>query len=44
MTWPALLRETTMTIKIVKKGSFNAKPVAGCPFMVDNDGVRAPKK
>jgi len=33
-----------MTIKIVKKGSFNAKPVAACPFMVDNDGVRAPKK
>ena len=33
-----------MTIKIVKKGSFSVKPVAACPFMVDNDGVRAPKK
>jgi hypothetical protein len=33
-----------MKITIVKKGSFNVKTVAGCPFMVDNDGVRAPKK
>jgi hypothetical protein len=33
-----------MTIKIVKKGTFNAKPAATCPFMVDNDGVRAPKR
>jgi len=33
-----------MTIKIVKKGTSSIKPVAGCPFMVDNDGVRAPRK
>jgi hypothetical protein len=33
-----------MKIKIVKKGTFNAKPVAACPFMVDDAGVRAPKK
>jgi hypothetical protein len=33
-----------MTIKIVKKGTFNAKPTGGCPFMVDTDGVRVPKK
>jgi len=33
-----------MKIKVVKKGTFNAKPAAACPFMVDDDGVRAPKK
>jgi len=33
-----------MTIKIVKKGTFNAKPAAACPFMVDTNDVHAPKK
>jgi hypothetical protein len=32
-----------MTIKIVKKGTFNVKPLAACPYMVDNDGVRVKK-
>jgi hypothetical protein len=33
-----------MKIKIVKKGTFNAKPAAACPFMVDTDDVHGPKK
>ncbi len=33
-----------MKIKVVKKGTFNAKPLASCPFMVDEDGVTASKK
>jgi hypothetical protein len=33
-----------MKIKIVKKGTFNAKPAASCPFMVDVDGVSLSKK
>ena len=27
-----------MKIKIVKTGSFNAKPLMSCPFLVDDDG------
>ena len=27
-----------MKIKIVKSGSFNAKPVMSCPYLVDDDG------
>ena len=33
-----------MKIKIVKKGSFSAKPLTGCPFEVDNPLVKANKK
>ena len=34
-----------MKIKIVKNGSFNAKPVMSCPFFVDDDGGGlSPKK
>jgi hypothetical protein len=33
-----------MKIKIVKQGSYNAKPAASCPFMVDDDGVQGQKK
>ena len=33
-----------MKIKIVKKGMFNAKPLASCPFMVDEDGVTVSQK
>ena len=25
-------------IKVVKKGTFNAKPSAWCPFEIDDDG------
>ena len=31
-------------IKVVKKGSFNAKPAATCPFAVDEDGLTGSKK
>jgi len=33
-----------MKIKIVKKGSFNAKPQGFCPLFVDDDGLTTPKK
>jgi len=33
-----------MKITVVKKGSFSAKPLASCPFMVDDNGVSAQKK
>ena len=33
-----------MKIKIVKKGTFNAKPSGFCPFNVDDDGLVSPKK
>jgi len=33
-----------MKIKIVKTGSFNAKPVMSCPFLVDDDGGGIAKK
>ena len=33
-----------MTIKIVKKGSYNSRPIPGCPFLVDDDGLQTPKK
>ena len=34
-----------MTIKIVKKGSFNVKPLTSCPLLVDDDGGGpAPRK
>jgi len=33
-----------MKINIVKKGTFNGKPLASCPFMVDDNGVHAQKK
>jgi hypothetical protein len=33
-----------MKIKIVKKGSFNAKPAASCPLMVDDDNLQGRKK
>ena len=33
-----------MKIKVVKKGSFNAKPLAACPLLVDDDALNAQKK
>ena len=33
-----------MKIKIVKKGSFSLKPLAGCPWAVDDDGLTGHKK
>jgi hypothetical protein len=33
-----------MTIKVVKQGNFNLKPVMACPFLVDEDGLQSPKK
>jgi hypothetical protein len=33
-----------MKIKIVKTGSFSAKPSGYCPFMVDEDGLASAKK
>ena len=33
-----------MKIKIVKTGSFNAKPQGYCPFLVDDDGLTNAKK
>ena len=33
-----------MKIKVVKKGTFNAKPAGYCPFQVDDSGVNSPKK
>ena len=33
-----------MQIKVVKKGSFNAKPATICPLLVDEDGLQSPKK
>ena len=32
-----------MKINVVKKGTFNAKPLASCPFMVDDNGVNGKK-
>ena len=28
-----------MKIKVVKKGTINAKPLTGCPVLLDEDGV-----
>jgi hypothetical protein len=33
-----------MKIKVVKKGTSSAKPLAACPFLVDDDGVKSAKK
>ena len=33
-----------MKITIVKKGTVTAKPLASCPFMVDDYGVHDQKK
>lgn len=33
-----------MKIKIVKSGSFNAKPSGYCPLLVDDDGLNNAKK
>jgi hypothetical protein len=53
MTWPArqitqrlrpLDREIQMKIKIVKTGSFNAKPSGFCPVFVDDDALNGAKK
>jgi hypothetical protein len=33
-----------MKIKIVKTGSFNAKPSGACPLFVDDDGLNGSKK
>ena len=37
-------QEMMMKIKIVKTGSFNAKPSGYCPFMVDEDTLSSAKK
>ena len=48
MTWPSRFiehaGEQTMKIKIVKTGSFNAKPSGFCPFFVDDDTLNGAKK
>ena len=44
MTWPAQPRRLQMKITVVKKGSFNLKPVASCPFQVDEDSLAGQKK
>jgi hypothetical protein len=33
-----------MKITVVKKGSFNLKPVASCPFQIDEDVFAGGKK
>jgi hypothetical protein len=33
-----------MKITVVKKGSLNLKPVASCPFQVDDAGLTGKKK
>jgi hypothetical protein len=33
-----------MKIKVVKKGTFGAKPSGYCPWAVDDGGLNAPKK
>ena len=33
-----------MKIKVVKKGTFNAKPQGVCPLLVDDDGLNSAKK
>jgi len=33
-----------MKIKVVKKGTFNAKPSGYCPWNVDDAGLTSPKK
>jgi len=33
-----------MKITVVKKGTVNAKPLASCPFMVDDNGIQGQKK
>ena len=33
-----------MKIKVVKQGTFNAKPSGFCPWQVDDNGVNTPKK
>ena len=44
MTWPAPHKETRMKIKIVKKGTFNVKPLTSCPVYVDDDPYTGAKK
>ncbi len=38
MTRPALLREITMKIKVLKVGSIK-KTLSGCPFVVDEPAL-----
>ena len=33
-----------MNIRIVKPGSFKAKPLTSCPLLVDDDGGLSPRK
>jgi hypothetical protein len=33
-----------MKIKILKNGTFNAKPSGFCPFQVDDSGLKGPRK
>jgi hypothetical protein len=33
-----------MKIKVVKKGTVNAKPSNWCPFLVDDDALTSKKK
>jgi hypothetical protein len=33
-----------MKITVVKKGSFNLKPAASCPYQVDDNGLTNTKK
>ena len=44
MKWPARHKENRMKIKVVKKGTFNAKPSAYCPFAIDEGNLSTPKK
>jgi hypothetical protein len=39
-----MTRRTWMNIKIVKPGSFKAKPLTSCPLLVDDDGGLSPRK
>ena len=39
MTWPALPRETTMKIKVVKKGTTKVKKTLECPFFIDDPSL-----
>jgi len=44
MKWPARPREARMKVKVVKKGTINAKPSSFCPFEIDDGGLKTPKK
>ena len=33
-----------MKVKVVKKGTVNAKPAGWCPFQVDDNGIKGSKK